>query len=494
MAATPIKNLKVKYTQIFYNNEFHNSVSGKTFPTINPCTEEKICDVQEADKADVDLAVAAARKAFEVGSEWRSMDASQRGRLLYKLADLVERDRDYLFSLESIDNGKPFSNSSVIDFGASVGALRYFAGWADKNHGYVIPADGKVFSYTRHEPIGVVGAIIPWNFPMLLTTQDLGPALATGNCILIKPAEQTPLTALYFAALCKEVGFPPGVVSVLPGYGPTAGAAIASHMDIDKVCFTGSVETGRIVADAANKSNMKRTLFELGGKSPVIIFADADIDTAVNLSVNAVMANAGQICCAPTRTFVQDSIYDEFVKKAKAVAGTIKVGDPFEADTFHGPQVSDEQFDKVLQLIESGKKEGATCEIGGERLGTKGYFIKPTVFSNVTDEMRIAKEEIFGPVMQIMKFSEMNEVLRRANNTNYGLAAGIITKDIDKAYTVAHSLQAGSVWINTFYAGGPQTPFGGFKSSGKGRVSGEYAIKEFTEVKSVVTAIPIKIS
>lgn len=485
------RNPEIKYSQIFIDNEWSDSVSGRTFPTINPCTGEKICDVQEADKADVDKAVAAARKAFKRGSTWRRMDASKRGKLIYKFADLLERDIDYLASLETLDNGKPFE-ASVDNIHCAADCFRYYAGWCDKNQGKTIPADGDLFTFTRHEPIGVCGQIIPWNYPIMMLAWKFGPALACGNTIVLKPAEQTPLTALYCASLIKEAGFPPGVVNVVPGYGPTAGAAISEHMDVDKVAFTGSTEVGKLIMQAAGLSNVKRVSLELGGKSPLIIFGDADLDVAAYWAHNGIMENHGQNCCAGSRTFVQDTIYDEFVQKCVTFAENRCVGDPFDAMTQQGPQVDETQMNKILSYIESGKSEGAKLEFGGTRQGDKGYFVQPTVFSNVTDEMKIAKEEIFGPVQTIIKFSTMDEVLDRANNTTYGLAAGVITKDINTAMMCAQGLEAGSVWVNCYDQITPQTPFGGFKQSGQGRELGEYALKEYTEVKTVTIMIPEK--
>lgn len=486
-----VRNPEIKYTQNFYNNTWHNSASGKTFPTINPATGQKIIDVQEGDKADIDKAVAAAREAFKIDSEWRTMDASARGRLIYKFADLLERDTDYLASLETLDNGKPYADS-LGDIGASVGCFRYYAGWADKIHGKTIPADGDVFSFTRVEPVGVCGQIIPWNYPIMMIAWKFGPALAAGNTIVLKPAEQTPLTALYIASLFKEAGFPPGVVNVVPGYGPTAGAALTEHPDVDKIAFTGSTEVGRLIQQAAGKTNLKRVTLELGGKSPLVVFADADLGDAVNTAHHAIFDNHGQSCCAASRTFVQEEIYDEFVKQSKELALKRIVGDPYDEKTNQGPQIDNDQFTKILHLIESGKKEGATVQCGGDRWGKQGYFIQPTIFSNVQDNMRIAKEEIFGPVMQIIKFKNIEEVLPRANNTTYGLAAGIFTRDINKALTFAQTVQAGSVWVNTYDQCLAQAPFGGFKQSGHGRELGEDGIKEYTEIKTVTIKVPKK--
>jgi len=489
--ATPIVNPEIKYTQLFINNEWVNSESGKTFPTVNPVTGEVICQVQEGDKADVDKAVKAARAAFKINSPWRTMDASQRGVLMNKFASLMQRDLAYLASLETLDNGKPFT-SSCGDIGLAIQCIQYYAGWADKYTGQTIPVDGPYFTYTRHEPVGVCGQIIPWNFPILMFAWKMGPALATGNCVVVKPAEQTPLTALYMAALAKEAGFPPGVMNVIPGYGPTAGAAISEHMDVNKVAFTGSTEVGHLILQAAGKSNLKRVTLELGGKSPNIILPDADLDMAVNLSHTALFFNMGQVCTAASRTFVHESIYDEFVKKAVEKAQKTVIGDPFDANTWNGPQVDETQMKKILELIESGKQDGAKLLCGGNRKGDKGYFIESTVFADVTDNMRIAKEEIFGPVQQIFKFSTIEEVIERANNTSYGLAAAVLTKDLDKAITLSNSLQSGTVWVNTYHNYCTQAPFGGFKMSGMGRELGSYGLQQYTEVKTVTMKISQK--
>jgi len=488
----PIVNPEIKFTQIFINNEWVNSVSGKTFPTINPASGEVICQVQEGDKADVEKAVKAARTAFKMGSAWRTMDASMRGNLLNKLADLMERDRVYLASLESLDNGKPFNDAYNIDLSLTIKCLRYYAGWADKNHGKTIPVDGSFMSYTRHEPVGVCGQIIPWNFPLLMQAWKLGPALATGNVVVMKLAEQTPLSGLAVAQLVKEAGFPPGVVNVVPGFGPTAGAAISEHMDVDKVAFTGSTEVGHIIQKAAGGSNLKRVTLELGGKSPLIVMDDADIDFAVETAHFALFFNQGQCCCAGSRLMVQEGIYDEFVKKATERAKKRTVGDPFASGTEQGPQVDEEQFNKVLGYIKSGVAEGACLMAGGGKWGDKGYFVEPTVFSNVTDDMKICKEEIFGPVQVIQKFKTMDEVLERANTNSYGLAAAVFTKDVGNAIYMSNSLRAGTVWVNCYDVLEAQVPFGGYKMSGIGRELGEYGLEAYTEVKTVTIAIPQK--
>ncbi len=392
------------------------------------------------------MAVAAAKKAFARGSEWRNLDGSQRGKLLLKLADLVERDASVLASLETLDNGKPYGDSEF-DVQCSADTFRYYAGWCDKIHGQTIPVDGNAFAFTRKEPVGVVGQIIPWNYPLLMLAWKWAPALATGCTIVLKPAEQTPLSALYICSLVKEAGFPAGVINVVTGYGPTAGAAITSHPDIRKVAFTGSTEVGKLIMETAGKTNLKKVSLELGGKSPLVVFDDADLDEAVQIAHNALFTNHGQNCVAGSRTFVQEGIYDEFVKRAAQKAKDRRVGNPFGESTEQGPQIDDEMFKKVLGYIDSGVKEGAKLEAGGKRWGTEGFFIEPTVFSGVTDNMKICREEIFGPVQSILKFKTLEEVIERANNTNYGLAAGCITKNIDTALTYAQAIEAGSVWV-----------------------------------------------
>ena len=475
----------VSATKLLINNRWIASQSGKTFATVNPSTGEEICQVAEADTADVEKAVAAARTAFEHGP-WRKMPASERGRLINRLADLIEQHADELAGLESLDNGKPVSVAKAVDVAASVGCYRYFAGWADKIQGKTIPIDGNYFCYTRHEPVGVVGQIIPWNFPMLMQAWKLAPALATGNTVVMKPAEQTPLSALRIGELIVEAGFPEGVVNILPGFGPTAGAAIANHMDVDKVAFTGSTEVGHLIMEAAAKSNLKRVTLELGGKSPNIVFADTDLDEAVEGAHFGLFFNHGQCCCAGSRVFVEEKIYDQFVEKSGARARKRKVGDPFDPMTEQGPQVDQSQFDKVMGYIESGRSEGATLVCGGERVGNRGYFIQPTVFADVQDDMKIATEEIFGPVMSVIPFKNVDEVVTRANRTNYGLAAAVWTRDIKKAHAIANSVRAGTVWVNCYNVLDPRSPFGGFKQSGIGRELGEYGLQQYTEVKSVI--------
>ncbi|XP_075728741.1 aldehyde dehydrogenase 1A1 isoform X3 [Rhipicephalus microplus] len=476
---------------IFINNKFVDSFSGNTFATFNPANEEKIADVQEGTKEDIDAAVKAAREAFKRGSKWRTMDASQRGALINRLADLMEQNADYMASLETFNNGKPFTEA-VHDIQFAINCLRYCAGYCDKVHGKTVPADGNVFVYTRREPVGVIGQIIPWNVPMVMFCWKIGSALCTGNTVIVKPAEQTPLTALYTARLVVDAGFPPGVVNVVPGFGETAGAALSKHMDVDKIAFTGSTQVGRLMLKSSGDTNCKRVSLELGGKSPLIVFPDADLQLAAAVAHRCVFINTGQVCCAPTRVFVHEAVYEQFVDASVAMAKARVLGDPFESSTNQGPQISREQMERVLGYVEAGKREGAQLLCGGQRYGSRGYFVQPTVFSNVHDDMSIAREEIFGPVQSLFKFSDTEEVIERANRTTYGLAAGVFTSDLNTAHTVSHALQAGVVWINTFMEISPQTPFGGYKMSGLSREMGEEGILAYTEVKTVVTKVTEK--
>ena len=483
----PQKPSKIKDQLLFIDGKWCQSASGKSFETVDPSTNQVICRVAEGDAADVELAVAAARRAFDSGP-WSRMSASERGRLIYKLADLIESHQEELAALESLDNGKPYRDSMAADLPLTIKCYRYYAGWADKIVGKTIPVDGDFTCFTRHEPVGVVGQIIPWNFPLLMQAWKWGPALASGCTLVLKPAEQTPLTALRVAQLAQEAGFPNGVINVVPGFGPTAGAALTRHMDVDKVAFTGETSTGQLIMEAAAKSNLKRVSLELGGKSPNIVFADADIDAAVEGAYFGLFFNQGQCCCAGSRLFVEQSIHDEFVAKLVQRAKSQKVGDPFDPETTQGPQITREQQERVLNFIDSGKKEGATIHCGGGKPNLPGYFVEPTVFSGVTDGMKIAREEIFGPVMNILPFGNIEEVVERSNRTQFGLAAAVWTRDIKKAHRMARSLRAGTVWINCYDIFDAAAPFGGYKMSGVGRELGEYALQLYTEVKTVYIA------
>ncbi len=478
---------RVARQQMLIGGRWVDSYSGKTFTTINPATGETICEVAEGDQKDIDRAVVAARTALH--GSWARFSAAERGRLLSKLADAVEEHQEELAALESLDNGKPLRDSLQADLPLAIKCYRYYAGWADKIHGKTIPIEGPYFCCTRHEPIGVVGQIIPWNFPILMQAWKWGPALACGNTVILKPAEQTPLTALRVAQLATDVGFPNGVINVVPGFGPTAGAAISHHMDVDKVAFTGETRTGQIVMEAAARSNLKRVSLELGGKSPNIVFADADLDAAIAGAYFGLFFNQGQCCCAGSRLLVEEKIYDHFVEKLVARARVQKLGDPFDLETTQGPQISEEQFNRILGYIEAGKSDGARLLTGGARHGSLGYFIQPTVFADVRDEMTIAREEIFGPVMSIMKFKDVNDVIRRGNQTSYGLAAAVWTRDVTKALQVANGLRAGTVWVNCYDVFDAAAPFGGYKMSGIGRELGEYALEMYTEVKTITIAI-----
>jgi aldehyde dehydrogenase (NAD+) len=486
-----MKPVKLPAGKLLIGGQWRDSISGKRFATVNPANAEEICEIAEADAADVDLAVKAARVAFE--GPWRRMAASERGKMLNRLAALMEKNQEELAILEALDNGKPYFVAKAVDVPLSIACYRYFAGWADKIQGKTIPIAGDYFCYTRHEPVGVVGQIIPWNFPLLMLAWKLAPALAAGNTVVMKPAEQTPLSALRVAELITEAGFPDGVVNMVPGYGPTAGAAIARHMDIDKVAFTGSTEVGRSIMEAAARSNLKRVTLELGGKNPNIVFADADMDAAVEGAHFALFFNQGQSCCAGSRTFVEEKIYDEFVERSAARAIKRRVGDPFSPRTEQGPLIDARQLDKVLSYIESGKRGGACLVAGGNRREEPGYFpgyfLAPTVFADVSDDMTIAQEEIFGPVMSILKFKTPEEVAERANRTVYGLTAAVWTRDIGKAYAIANSVRAGTVWVNCYNVLDAAAPFGGFGQSGIGRELGEYGLQQYSEIKTVTAKL-----
>ncbi len=478
---------KAFQTKLLINGQWRDSVSGKTFATINPATEEPIAEVAEGDATDIDLAVKAARRAFDTGP-WRKTDARDRGRMMNRLADLIEQHIDELAELETLDNGKPIQESRNADLPLVIDCFRYYAGWADKIHGQTIPIRGNYFCYTRREPVGVAGQIIPWNFPMLMIAWKWGPALAAGCTVVLKPAEQTPLSALRLGELALEAGYPEGVINIVPGFGETAGAALVAHPGVDKLAFTGEGRTAQIIMRGAADS-LKRITFELGGKSPNIVFADADLEAAVNGSLLGLYLNQGQCCCAGSRLFVQDTVHDRFVDQLAAKVKARKLGDPFDASTQQGPQVDQAQFDKIMSYIAKGRDQGAKCVTGGERFGNKGYFISPTIFTDVKDDMAIARDEIFGPVLSVIKFREIEEVIERANTTDYGLAAAVWTRDIGKAHAIASRVRAGTVWVNCYDVFDAAAPFGGFKRSGIGRELGEKALDNYTELKTVTIAL-----
>jgi phenylacetaldehyde dehydrogenase len=479
--------------QLFINGQWSDAASGKTFETPDPATGETLARVAEGDAEDINRAVKAARKAFEEGP-WSRMTPSDRGRIVWKIGDLILEHTDELAQLESLDNGKPFVVAQAADIPLAADLFHYMAGWATKIEGNSIDISvpympgANFHAYTRREAIGVVGQIIPWNFPLLMAAWKLGPALAAGCTVVLKPAEQTPLTALRLAELIAEAGVPDGVVNVVPGYGETAGAALAAHPDVDKVAFTGSTEVGKLIVQAAGATNLKKLTLELGGKSPNIVFADADA-AAVEGAANAIFFNHGQCCVAGSRLFVQQSRFDEVVDGVSEIAKSLKIGSGMDPSTQMGPLVSAEQLSRVTGFLESGKADGATAVTGGGRFGDKGYFVEPTVLTNTTPDMKVVREEIFGPVVVAAPFSDLDEIAAVANDTEYGLGAGIWTRDIGKAHAMAKKLRAGTVWINCYNVFDASLPFGGYKQSGWGREMGHEVLNNYTEVKSVVAQL-----
>ena len=478
--------------KLFINGEWTDAASGKTFETPDPATGETLARIAEGDAEDIDRAVRAARAAFE--GPWSQLTASERGRIIWRIGDLILEHADELAQLESLDNGKPVAVARAADVPLAADLFHYMAGWATKIEGNTINISvpympgANFHSYTLREPVGVVGQIIPWNFPLLMAAWKLGPALTTGNCVVLKPAEQTPLTALRLAELIAEAGVPAGVVNVVTGFGETAGAALAAHNDVDKVAFTGSTEVGKLIVAAAAASNLKKLTLELGGKSPNIVFDDAD-SGAVEGAANAIFFNHGQCCVAGSRLFVQEDRFDEVVNGVAEIAKGIKLGPGMESGTQMGPLVSEEQFQRVTGFLESGRQDGATTLAGGGRFGDRGYFVEPTVITNTRPDMKIVQEEIFGPVVVAAPFSNLDEIAAEANNSSYGLGAGIWTRDISKAHALAKKLRAGTVWINCYNVFDAALPFGGYKQSGWGREMGHQALEAYTEVKAVTTQL-----
>jgi phenylacetaldehyde dehydrogenase len=478
--------------KLLINGELVDAVSGKSFPVYDPSTGQVMAHVAEADAADVDKAVKAARKAFDEGP-WPRMTPSERGRILWKLADLIERQTEQFATLESLDNGKPLTVARVADVPLTVDMFRYMAGWATKITGTTIPISfpGEYLSFTLREPVGVVGQIIPWNFPLLMAAWKLAPALATGCTVVLKVAEQTPLTGLRLGELCQEAGLPEGVVNVLAGYGETAGAALAAHADVDKVAFTGSTEVGKLIVKAA-AGNLKKVTLELGGKSPVIVLDDADIEQVIPGAAGAIFFNHGQCCCAGSRLMIHKKVFDKVVAGVADQAQSIKLGPGLDPITQMGPLVSDEQFQRVTGYIRSGVEEGAEVVVGGKKGSDNGgYFVQPTVLTKTNPTMKVVREEIFGPVVcaQPITDEDLEAIAREANNTTYGLAASVWSRDISKANKLAKRVRAGTVWVNCHNVFDASLPFGGYKESGWGREMGEFVLNNYTEVKAVITAL-----
>jgi acyl-CoA reductase-like NAD-dependent aldehyde dehydrogenase len=492
MSVSEIVKPQLQPGKLFINGRREDSEAGRTIDIRNPATGELLTTVPDADACDVDRAVKAARESFEKKS-WRGLDPSKKEKILWNIAETLAKHRDELAVLESLENGKTVREAAGADVAPAVDAFRYYAGWVRKLYGETIPVDGPFLNYTLREPVGVVGAIVPWNYPLQLAVWKVAPALACGCSVVLKPSEMTPLTALKLAEYCIEAGLPEGVLNVVTGYGRTAGEAIALHMDIDKISFTGSIKTARRLMAASGESNLKRLSLELGGKSPNIIFPDCDMEAAIKASFWGIFANKGEICSAGSRLLLHQDIHDKFLDELSARAKKMKVGDPLDKSSQMGSQISARQMDTILDYIQSGKDEGAKVLCGGERdtegAKSKGYFIKPTIFSEVRPGMRIAQEEIFGPVLAAIRFKDPDEAVAIANGTIYGLVAAVWTKDVKLAHCLAGEIKAGSVWINTYNGFDTASPFGGYKQSGFGRDLGSYALDQYTNVKSVWVAL-----
>ena len=476
-------NVTIEPGRLYIGGQWVEPASGATFKTINPATEKPLAEIAEGRAEDVDRAVKAARAAFS-GGDWPKMSPADRGRLLWKIGDLIESRLKEIAEIETLDSGKTITEASRVDVPMAADCFRYFAGWATKIEGETIPVRAPCLNYTIREPLGVIGQIIPWNFPILLAAWKVAPALAAGNTIVLKPAEQTPLTALRLAKIAEEAGLPPGVLNVVTGFGNTAGAALVDHPDVDKIAFTGSTAVGQEIMRRA-AGTLKRVTLELGGKSPNIVLADADLDAAVRGATNGIFFNKGEVCTAGSRLFLEEPLYESFLDRLTTHVGKLQQGDPLHPKTRVGPQVSEAQMNRVLSYIEKGSSEGARLVCGGARPPGNGYFVQPTFFDGVRNSMTIAREEIFGPVLSVIRFKDLDEALQAANDTAYGLAAAVWTRDIKKAHQAARRLQAGTVWINTYGLYDNAMPFGGYKMSGFGRELGHHGLLEYTQTKSV---------
>jgi aldehyde dehydrogenase (NAD+) len=484
IAATPRPAIRIPQTKLLIDGKFVDAVSGETFETRNPATEEIIAHVASAGAEDTALAVKAARAALEQGP-WGTMRASERARIMNRFAALIRERQDEIVMLESLDGGKPISSVRRQDYPAMLDCIEYYAGWPDKITGDVVPVRPDALTYIARVPVGVVGAIVPWNFPLMNSMWKIAPALACGCTIVMKPATETPLTALLLGELALEAGVPPGVLNIVPGPGSTAGMSIVRNPDVDKISFTGSPAVGKLIMENAAPFVTRLTL-ELGGKSPNLIFEDADIDAAVKGSSAGIFFNSGQVCSAGSRILVQESVYDEFCERMVDRSKTLKIGDPLDEKTYIGPVISQKQMNSIMGYIEAGKSEGATLKSGGDRVGTKGFFLEPTVFTNVDNSMKIAREEIFGPVAAVIRFKDEDDAIRIANDSDFSLAAGVWTKDVARAHIMAQRLHAGTVWINTYGQSDTRLPWGGLGGdSGMGRDLGETALDNYTDKKTI---------